>query len=424
MFKFIWKARYLTAVILFVVSIVMYMDRMIISTAIPYIAKDLKLSPLEMGTAMSAFFIGYTALQIPGGILVDKIGARKVSLWGISWWTLFTAFTGLAGSFTSLITIRALFGAGEGVFPGSMFRMIANWFPKKERGTVTAIMTSTTSWGPAIAPIFTTLVMLAWGWQAAFYIMVIPGILMVLWIWYCLPDDPSKKRGITLEELADIQEEESAKVIMESKFSFWDVIKLPAVWQCLAILFLFDIGLWGFRTWLPTYLVQARGFSMSKMGIVASLPFFAGGVGYIVGGWISDNLFSKKRKIPIILCQWIAAVFLYFTYFTSSKTSLVVLLIFSGFFLSVSAGAFWALPISTLSKSITGRAMSIINTGGQIAGTLAPIIIGFLVQTSGGGFGTTFALMIAGVVGASLFALLVRTPKQNYEATNDNTLDL
>lgn len=406
-----WKSRYWAMAIIFSVSIVMYLDRMIISTAIPFIAKDLKLTPVEMGAAMSAFFIGYTTLQIPGGILVDKFGPRKIMLWGIAWWTVFTAFTGMVGSFVWMIAVRALFGAGEGVFPAAAFKTIANWFPKNERGTAVAVMTSTSSWGPAIAPILATLIMAMWDWRVAFYAMIIPGALMILWIWYGLPDEPGQKAGISEQEIAEIQEETSVKATQESQFSFWDVLKVPAVWQSSMILFLFDIGIWGFRTWLPTYLVQARNFSMVKMGIVASLPFLAGGIGYIVGGWISDKVFTNNRKAPIIICQWISALMLYLTYVAEGTTALVIWLTLAGFFLSVAFGAFWALPMTALSKSITGRGMSIINTGGQIAGATAPLIVGYLVQASGGGFGTTFALMIAGVIAASLFALMVRTNK-------------
>ncbi|MBP2639200.1 MAG: sauU 4 [Firmicutes bacterium] len=414
MFK--WKTRYIALSIIFFSSVVMGLDRMIISTAIPYMAKDLGLSPVQMGAAMSAFFIGYTTLQIPGGILVHKFGPRKIMLWGIAWWTAFTVFTGAIGSFVSMIIVRALFGAGEGVFPAAAFQTLANWFPKKERGTAVSIMTSCSAWGPALAPIIAALIISAYGWRETFYFMALPGIVLIIWIWYSLTDDPAQKKGISAQELAEIREEVTPQTLSEAKYSLWQVLRVPAVWQSCLILFLFDIGIWGFRTWLPTYLVQARGFSLMKMGVVASLPFFAGGIGYIVGGWLSDKIFPNNRKAPIIICQWISAIFLYLTFVTESPSLLVAWLTCAGFFLCVAFGAFWALPMITLSKSITGRGMSIINTGGQIAGASAPLIIGFLVQTSGGGFGTTFGFMIAGVLLSSLFALMVKTKRSEEHA--------
>jgi sugar phosphate permease len=409
---FTWKKRYTVLVILFWSWIVSYLDRMVISTAIPYIAKDFNLSPVAMGAVMSAFFIGYTTCQIPGGFLVDRFGARKVMLWALSWWTAFTVFTGMVSSLAPMLWVRALFGVGEGVAPASTFRMVANWFPAKERGTATGVMISSNSLGPALAPIIAALIISAWGWRATFYAMAIPGILTVLWIWYSLPENPSEKKGITAGELEEIKENVSAKVAAESNYSFWQVFKVPAVWQSGVILFLYDFTIWGFRAWLPTYLIRGRGFGLMKMGYSVSLPFFAGTIGYMIGGWLSDNPFKHRRKLPLIVNQWIAAVCLYFTYAAPSPTACIVWMTLSGFFLSVAFGAFWALPMSTISKAITGRGMAIVNTGGQIGGAISPLLIGYLVQLSGGGYGTTFALMTSGCIAASMFALLVRSKKE------------
>jgi sugar phosphate permease len=352
---FKWKQRHTVLVILFVAYIVSYLDRMVISTAIPYIAKDFKLSPVAMGAVMSAFFIGYTTCQIPGGMLVDRLGARKVLLWGLGWWTAFTAFTGMVNSFAPMIWVRALFGVGEGVGPSASFRMVANWFPAKERGSATAIMLSSNSLGPALAPIIGAILISMWGWRSAFYVLSILGLLAFLWIWYSMPENPAQKKGITAEELAETKEEVSTKVAVESKYSLWQVLAVPAVWQSSVILFLYDICIWGFRTWLPTYLVRARGFGLLKMGFSVSLPFFAGTFGYMIGGWLSDNTFKNNRKLPLIVNQWIAAGCLYFTYTAKNPDSCVAWMTASGFFLSTAFGAFWALPMSTISKAITGR---------------------------------------------------------------------
>lgn len=414
---FAWKKRYTVLAILFWSFIASYLDRMIISTAIPYIAKDFNLSPVAMGAVMSAFFIGYTTCQIPGGLLVDRFGARKVLIWSLGWWTAFTAFTGMVSSLAPMIWVRALFGIGEGVAPAACYRTVANWFPARERGTAAAIMLSSNSLGPALAPIIGAMIISLWGWRAAFYALTVPGILVLFWIWYSLPENPAEKKGITAEELEEIKEQASAKVAVESKYSFWQVFKVPAVWQSSVILFLYDFTIWGFRTWLPTYLVRGRGFGLMKMGFSVSLPFFAGTIGYMLGGWLSDNPFKNRRKLPLVVNQWLAAVCLYFTYAAASPRTCVVWLTLSGFFLSVAFGAFWALPMSTISKAITGRGMAIVNTGGQIAGSVSPLLIGYLVQLSGGGYGATFTLMTSGCIVASLFALLVRTKKEEPKLT-------
>jgi sugar phosphate permease len=157
------------------------------------------------------------------------------------------------------------------------------------------------------------------------------------------------------------------------------------------------------------------------MGFAVSLPFFAGTVGYMLGGWLSDHPFRNRRKLPLIVNQWIAAVCLYFTYTAKSPDVCVFWMTLSGFFLSTAFGAFWALPMSTISKAITGRAMAIVNTGGQIAGSLSPLLIGYLVQLAGGGFDTTFRFMISGTILASLFALIVRTKREEPKLATSTT---
>ena len=413
---FKWKQRHTVLLILYMCLIISYLDRMVMSTAIPYIANDFKLSPLAMGAVMSAFFIGYTTFQIPGGLLADRFGARKVMLWALGWWTVFTFLTGMVSSVGRMIWMRALFGAGEGIAPASIFRTVANWYPPKERGSATATVHSSNALGPALAPIIGALLISVWGWRMAFYVLSVPGILVLLWFWYALPENPAQKKGITAEELEELKEEVSAKVVEESKYGFWQVLKVPAVWQSTITLFLFDITIWGFRTWLPTYLVRGRGFGLMKMGFSVSLPFFAGTIGYIVGGWLSDKPFQNNRKLPLIVNQWIAAACLYFTYTAKNPNVCVFWMTLSGFFLSTAFGALWALPMSTISKAISGRGMSIVNTGGQIAGALSPLLIGYLVQISGGGFDATFRFMISGTLLASLFVLIVIKGKREEPA--------
>jgi MFS family permease len=109
-------------VILFLTWVVSYMDRMVMSVAIPYIAKDFNLSPVAMGGVMSAFFAGYALCQIPGGLLADRFGARRLMVTALVWWSAFTAITGAVGSLTSMLVVRVFFGIGEGLFPGGSFK--------------------------------------------------------------------------------------------------------------------------------------------------------------------------------------------------------------------------------------------------------------------------------------------------------------
>jgi len=410
---FKWKSHHTVLAILFITWLCSYMDRMVISTAIPYIAKDFKLSPVAMGAVMSVFFIGYSALQIPGGVLVDRFGARKLMLWSLGWWTVFTAITGVVNSLGPMMWVRTLFGAGEGVGVSSTYRVLANWFPPKERGTATGIMLSSNSLGPALAPIIGALLITWWGWRSAFYVLSVVGVVIMAIIYFGLQEDPANKKGITAEELAELKGEEvSAKVAGGEQYSFWQVFKTPVVWQCCIIFFLFDLTVGGVRTWLPTYLIRSRGFGLLQMGFSVSLPFFLGAVAYMLGGWLSDKYFPTRRKILLVAAQWISVICLYFTYTAKSAHWCVFWMTLLGFFLFVGMGAFWAVPMTSVSKAITGRATSIVVLGGQIAGVVSPLIIGFLVQITGGGFNAGFQFMIAATLLASLVALFVRGKRE------------
>lgn len=401
------KKRNIVLMLLFITWTLSYMDRMVMTVALPYIAKDFDLTPVTMGYVMSAFFAGYALFQVPGGLIADKFGPRKTMVTAVGWWSAFTAATAMAQSFAALLVIRVLFGIGEASFPGASWKTLSTWFPKKERATANGFMMSSNALGPAIAPLFVVAVMAAFGWRSVFTFLFIPGIIVAILLWIYVKDRPSDSKTISKAELKEIMEggEEKGN---SKKMSFKDVVKLPLVWQLVLIWFLFDITFWGFSSWVPTYLVQSRGFDMMKMGINSSIPFFAGTIGLILGGYFSDKFFVGKRKNLIIGSNIVSAIFLYLTLTTSAATLAMVMLSFSGFFICMSFGAIWALPMNVLKPEVMGSSSALINFGGQAAGFISPIVIGYLIEASGGSFDTAFYFLIAGVLASAVIALTVR----------------
>ena len=410
------KKRNIVLAILFITWTVSYMDRMVMTVAIPYIAAEFKLTPIAMGVVMSSFFAGYALFQIPGGLLADKFGSRKIMALAVSWWSVFTVFTGLATSLTSMLVIRLLFGLGEASFPGGSWKTIANWFPKKERSTANGIMMSSNALGPAIAPLFVVGIMAAFGWRSVFYSLFIPGIIVVGLIWFVIRDKPEQSKMVSPEELKVIQDETDEKQEDTKKLKFKDVMKLPIVWKLFFVWFTFDITFWGFSSWIPTYLVKARGFNLVKMGITASLPFFAGTIGVILGGYLSDKYFVGKRRNLIIGSELMGAICLYFTYVTPAEVPAMIFLTLTGFFVCLAFGAIWALPMNILPPEVMGGSAAFINFAGQIAGFISPIVIGFLIQGSGGKFATAFTFLVAGILLSAVIAFTV------HEKAKDGTI--
>lgn len=141
------KAKYKVSLVIMLCYLVAWLDRMSISMAIPSIMKDFGFSATMAGTIMSAFFLPYALCQMPGGYLSDRIGPRKVISGALLCWSAFTAFTGMVSSFTSMLVVRFLFGVSEGFFPAPVWKLIGNWFNKKERSTANSIIISTVAWG-------------------------------------------------------------------------------------------------------------------------------------------------------------------------------------------------------------------------------------------------------------------------------------
>ncbi|MCR6544432.1 MFS transporter [Dehalobacterium formicoaceticum] len=407
------KKRNIVLAILFLTWTISYMDRMVMTVAIPYISKEFNLTSVQMGVVMSAFFMGYTFFQLPGGMLSDKFGARKVMTFAIAWWSAFTAFTGMITSYTSLLVVRVLFGLGEASFPSGSWKTISTWFPKKERATANSMMMAASAIGTAIAPLFVVGIMSYFGWRSVFLFLFIPGIIIAALIWVFVRDNPAQSKMITPEELSVIQEDNSineqdaANKEAVNKLSFKDIIKLPVMWKLFFLWLTFDIVFWGFGSWIPSYLVNERHFVMVKMGIIASLPYFAGTIGTWVSGYISDKFFVGKRRNFIIICEVAAALFLFLTYNAPSEVLAITFLTVAGFFVCATMGAFWAIPMDILPAEVMGSGSGFINTGGQIAGIISPIIMGFLIQASGGSYKTAFTFLAISSLVSAGFALSI-----------------
>lgn len=398
------KVRWWVCFLLFLTWLMSYIDRSLMPMAIPLIAQEFHMSPTVMGVVISAFFIGYGSMQIPGGIIADKFGARKTITLGVASWSLFSLLTGTASNLTSLIWVRILFGLGEGMHPPAAFKALSAWFNSAERARANGFVMSSNTIGPMIAPILFATVMGAFGWRKAFYLVSIPGFLITLAVYWYLRDTPAEHPKITAGELAEIGTEGSR----QEKISFSELSKYKALWQLFFIYMTWDVTWWGFQAWLPSYLLKVRGFTLVNTGAVAALPFAAGFIGLLICSYIAD--WTGKRKAILVSVLLGNALFMLLTATASNSTTAVIFLTATGFFLPAIQGPFWSLAMDLLPSRVMGYSSGFINTGGQIAGVGAPIIIGALIQWTGHyDAGFLFMAMSAGL--STLIVATLRVPK-------------
>lgn len=403
------NARHSVLSVLFCTWIVSHMDRMAIAVALPYMSDDFDLTPLQSGALMSAFFAGYALMHIPGGFLADRFGVRRVATIAMLWWSAFTALTGAAMNFVQMVVIRFVFGLGEGVFPACAFKTIAVWFPRKERATANALMLASNPLGIAISPLIVVAIMGLWDWRAVFFVLLAPGVIVAVLFWRSVFNHPSESKRISREEVAHIADGDADVSSDQDHVSIWSLFRDIQMLLFFLSYFTYAVAIWGFTVWLPTYLVKARGLSMAEMGVASSLPFLVGTLGCALGGWVSDRFFSSHRKTPIIAALLLAAGALYMAAISKSMAVALVCQCGVGFFLMFFVSAFWALPMNTVPKRFMGVAAGFINMGGQLAGMMSPLAIGYLVGAANGNYEVALLFMVGSLV---LCALLVAVTPQ------------
>ena len=381
--------------------LVAWLDRMAISMALPYIAKEFNLSATALGGILSAFFVGYAGFQIPGGWLADKFGSRRVITWSLAVWSVFTMLTGFVTNMTHMLLVRFVFGAGEGVFPGPVWKIVGAWFSKKDSGTANSCVLTSTTLGPALTPLMVAPLIAAYSWRSVFYILGALGLICVFVSWRYIVDKPEQFPGITDEEIARIKADraadEAASANLEQsiapKSSFWDLMKEPRIWVMFFGVFFLTVPIWGYMTWLPTYLVKVRGMNLTRMAVAASIPFFVATVGMLLSGWMSDKLFRGRRRYLVVFAELIGAVCLYLFYTTPSPEQATLYQSLAAGFLFMALGSIWALPVIYLPENLMGSGSGFVNTGGQLGGLVAPLALGMIIDWTGGNYDAAFQLL-------------------------------
>ena len=414
-----WKVRYTVLLVLWFCWLLSFLDRMVITIALPFIGEDLNLNATSQGLLLSMFFAGYALFQIPGGMLSDKFGFRRVVAVAISWWSVFTSLTGLMFSYPLLLTIRFVFGLGEACLPGGSYKALATYFPSKERGTATGIQSTVNTLGPALASIVAAAIIGIFGWRAVFIVMGIPGLFAGMYIWFKFRDNPKDHPKITKEEIAELEEDQAANPAEKKKsnVSFKQLLSQPILWQMAFIWFFFDITFWGFTSWLPSYLINEKGLSLINTGIFSALPYLVGTVAIVLGGFISDRM-KGNRKWVFVPNAIIGGVALFLMFQASSLTMVIIYQCIAAFFMFLAQGGFWALVVDALPAKIMASGSATVNCFGSIAGFISPFLMGYMIDMSGS-FESSFMMMVTALIIAAVIALTIKGKRKEEPVSLD-----
>jgi sugar phosphate permease len=403
------NGRWYILLLISLMYLITYLDRVNISTAAPVISKEFGFDYRTMGQIFSAFAWSYALFQVPGGWLSDRFGARRVLTGLVGYWSIMTAATAAAFSASSFIAVRFLFGIGEaGAFPGAT-RAMQLWYPRSERGFVQGVTHSASRAGAAMAPPFVLLIMLNLGWRAAFFICGGIGLLWSLWWAFSYRNLPEDHAMVNRDELAHIRGVDARGAInpprihKQMQVPWARLLSSGNMWAVMCAYFTYVYCLWIFLTWLTTYLIDVRHFTLLKGGLLASLPLWAGVIGDTAGGLATDYLLRRTgsakiaRRTVAITGLLGCAVFITPAALTQDAMTAVICLTISMFFLECTIGPSWAVPMDAGGK-YSGTVSGMMNMAGNVGAAISPIVFGYLAQ--GGNWQAPFivaaALLVAG----------------------------
>lgn len=380
------RARHLVVAWILVAAAISYLDRVCIATAAPTIKADLGLTDGQMGLVFSAFTLAYALFEIPAGWLADRYGARMALARVVVWWSFFTAVTGLAGGLLSLLALRFLFGMGEaGMFPGAA-QAFGRWLPAHERGRAFGGTLMTAAIGAAASQPLVVWMLEHASWRIAFAIFGSVGFFWAIGWWLWFRDDPETHPAVNAAE---------ARLIVEGRGEFRHGATLP--WQhvfrnrsVLALCFTHFFAAYGwyfYLTWLPTYLLRARGLDLKSVGWLAALPLLGIAAGALLGGWLSDPLVRRfglrtgRRLLPLV-GHPLAAASIVAAVYTPDAIASAVLFSAAATLGSFGVSCAWAAAVDVGGENagVTSGAMNML---GNLGGTACPLVIGFTLDRFG-----------------------------------------
>ena len=373
-----------------------YVDRGSLSVAAPVLSKEFSLTDPQLGYLLSAFFWSYTAFQLVVGWLVDRHDVKWVYAGGFIVWSLAMASTGLANSFAGLLAARLVLGIGESVFLPSVSKIVVRLFPSEHRGLPNALVDVGTKIGPGLSTLVVGMLIGRYGWRALFIGVGLASLLWLLpWI-YSVPSDPVQPE----------QQRAAGPGLLEilSRCEAWGtslgMFALGYVWIFLV-------------TWLPSYLVRERHYTLERMAVFGSLPFWGMAIASLTGGWTSDRWIARGRSATrvrktfavtgLLLC---AALMLPAALVANQPVSL-------GFLIAscVSLGIFtsnvWAITQTLAGPEAAGKWTGFQNCIGNLGGVISPVVAGLIVEQTGSFFLAFAVAAVILVLGAGCYLFLV-----------------
>ncbi|HEX3121100.1 MAG TPA: MFS transporter [Candidatus Acidoferrum sp.] len=379
------------ALLLAISVLINYVDRGTLAIAAPLLKEDLHLSASQLGILLSAFFWTYAPFQIVSGWLVDKFNVNWLLALGLLIWSVATLTTGLLHGFALMFVVRLILGVGESVAYPSYSKVIAKHFPESQRGRANGMVSAGWAGGPALGTLVGGLLVAHVGWRLFFIVL---GSASILWLpaWIrWMPKGP----GLPVTK-------------NQHPAGMFEIISQRSAWGTFIGLFSFNY-IWYFQiTWLPFYLVRQRGFSLQTMSIVGGVAFLTLGISALLSGWLADRWIVSTGNPTRVLKSFcggglaLSALAFFAVFLIHDHTIAMAALMLSCVALGLGAANLWTMTQILAGSQTAGRWTGLQNFCGNIAGMVAPLLVGLILQYTGGffwAFAMTSAVSLLGAAG-------------------------
>jgi len=382
-------------VLLAVAAFINFIDRGSLATAAPLVLDEFALSNTQLGLLLSAFFWSYAPGQLPAGWLAERLNARRVLACGLAIWGTATALAGLATDFTALLVLRVLLGCGESVMFPASFKILACEAAECQRGRANGFLASGVYLGSAFGTLVGALLMARLGWRMVFIVAGCASLLW-LWPWWHTPPSPAAHGTHTTGRGP----------------STLTLLRRRELWGSCVGAFCGAYALYLVVTWLPVYLVKARGFSMAHMAQIGAAVYALAAIAGVLTGWLSDRWIARGvngnrvRKTALLVgCGGVTLCLSLCAY--SGHVGLLLALAGCGVCLGIKAAGLYNCVQTLGGPAASARWMGVQNTCANIAGITAPLITGVLVDRTGS-FTAAFVIAAAlGGIGIVAFGFVV-----------------
>jgi MFS transporter, ACS family, D-galactonate transporter len=384
------------AILLALSIFINYIDRGNLSIAAPHIKDELSLSYSQLGILFSSFFWTYAVFQIVSGWLVDRFPVNWVLALGILLWSAATFGTGLVSGFRMLLAMRLILGIGESVAYPSYSKIISRHFSEAQRGRANSIISAGQASGPAVGTLLGGLLIAHVGWRLFFVAFGIASSLwLVPWLKYLRRPEPTAESNATPSS-------GSANIVLTPSLAgpsreyalsatILQILRQRSAWGTFAGLFAYNYLWYFFITWLPIYLERERHFSVPAMSVVTSLAFLVLAISALLSGWLSDKWIAagaaptRVRKTftgtgPVIASSIVLVGIV------ASHSLAVAILILACIGLGMCTSNLWAVTQTLAGPATSGKWTGLQNFTGNLAGWIAPTLIGLIVQRAGNYF--------------------------------------